>query len=258
MATVWDDDDTSKSDHNIEEKTWNCLCVVKPNDETFDTNDNVRTKTNAVHMKRDTLTSECARSLLVRSCCDHLHSLHTTSSGSSFARVSSHPCKKWASLFDSELSIPSNFLFSLFIFIFPQLLLLFYFHEVSGRTGYFAKKEMRSTDESYSLTGYDPPFSEQRFFEDVDYDDAALEEMLHNAHRVNVYRFLREGLSVGQSSSVSEWTWRPVVERTGRLVVERGQELNAEHAQIRNFFGPTERANPRQLPGGDWEIRKPD
>ena len=29
---------------------------------------------------------------------------------------------------------------------------------------------------------------------------------------------------------------RPVVERTGRLVVERGQELNTEHAQIRTLL----------------------
>ena len=84
---------------------------------------------------------------------------------------------------------------------------------------------------SQSLT--QPQFSEQRFLEDVDYDDAALEEMLHNAHREHVYHSQREGLSVGQpSSSVSEKTVRPVVERTGRLVVERGQELNTEHAQI--------------------------
>ena len=118
---------------------------------------------------------------------------------------------------------------------------------------YSANKEMGSTDESYSHTGYEPKdyfltetyvefnqesttgqrFPEQRFLEDVDYDDAALEEMLYNAHREHVYHSQREGLSVGQSSlSVSERTERPVVERAGRLVVERGQELNTEHAQI--------------------------
>ena len=84
---------------------------------------------------------------------------------------------------------------------------------------------MESYDESYLTTGYEaknydlmetlvesltesltqPQFSEQRFLEDVDYDDAALEEMLHNAHREQVYHSQREGLSVGQSSSsVSE------------------------------------------------------
>ena len=116
---------------------------------------------------------------------------------------------------------------------------------------------MGSTDESYSLTGYEPKdnnltetcvesltesltqpeFPEQRFFEDVDYDDTALEEMLHNAHREHIYHSQREGLSLGQSSSsVSERTERPVVERTRTPVVERGQELNTEHAQIRTLL----------------------
>ena len=54
MATVWVDDDKTKSDYNIKKKTWNCVCVVKPNDKTSDTNDDVTTKTNTVHMKRDT------------------------------------------------------------------------------------------------------------------------------------------------------------------------------------------------------------
>ena len=115
---------------------------------------------------------------------------------------------------------------------------------------------MGSTDESYLRTGYEPKnydlmetyvesltesltkpqFPEQRFLEDVDYDDTALEEMLHNAHRVQVYQSQREGLSVGQSSSVSERTERPVVERTGRPVAASGQELNTEHAQIRTLL----------------------
>ena len=116
---------------------------------------------------------------------------------------------------------------------------------------------MDSTDESYLLTGsepknYDlmetcvesfteslthPQFSEQRFLEDVDYDDTALEDMLREAHREHVYHSQREGLSVGQSSSsVSERTERPVVERTGRLVRQSGQELNVGNAQIRTLL----------------------
>ena len=117
---------------------------------------------------------------------------------------------------------------------------------------------MDSIDESYLLTGYEPEnydlmetyvesfteslthpqFSEQRFLEDVDYDDTALEEMLHNAHRVHVYHFQREGLSVGQSSSssVSERTGRSVGERTGRLVGPSGQELNVGNAQSRTLL----------------------
>ena len=109
---------------------------------------------------------------------------------------------------------------------------------------------MVSTDESFSHTGYEPKdyfltetyvefnqesmteqrLPEQRFLEDVDHDDAALEEMLCNAYRAHVYHSQREGLSVGQSSSsVSERSKRPVVEivtksneRSGRPVVERG------------------------------------
>ena len=93
--------------------------------------------------------------------------------------------------------------------------------------------DVESFTESLTL----PQFCEQRFFEDVDYDDAALEEMLYNAHGEHVYHSQREGLSVGQSSSsVSERTGRPVVERTGRPVVERGLELNTEHAQIRTLL----------------------
>ena len=91
---------------------------------------------------------------------------------------------------------------------------------------------MGSTDESYSNTGYEPKdyylmetyveslteslteqqFPEQRFLEDVDYDDAALEEMLFNAYREQGYHSQREGLSVGQSSSsVSDRTRDPML-----------------------------------------------
>ena len=67
----------------------------------------------------------------------------------------------------------------------------------------------------------------------VEYDDTALEDMLHNAHRVHVYHSQREGLSVGQSSSsVSERTGRPVEERSGRPDMVSCQELNVENAQI--------------------------
>ena len=123
---------------------------------------------------------------------------------------------------------------------------------------------MGSTDESFSNTSYEPKdyfltetyvesltesmteqrFPEQRFLEDVDYDDAAIGEMLFNAYREQVYHSQRESLSVGQSSSsVSDRSGQPVVEivakthdRSGQPVVERGQELNTEHAQIRTLL----------------------
>ena len=66
------------------------------------------------------------------------------------------------------------------------------------------------------------------------------------------------------SSSVSDRWGQPVVEIVAKSfdssvqpVVERGQELNTEHAQIRTFFGPTEGANPRRLSGGNQETRIP-
>ena len=71
--------------------------------------------------------------------------------------------------------------------------------------------------------------TQQRFLEDVDYDDAAIGEMLFNAYREQVYHSKREGLSVGQSSS-------SVSDRSGQPVVERSQELNTEHAQIRTLL----------------------
>ena len=71
----------------------------------------------------------------------------------------------------------------------------------------------------------------------MEYDDTALEDMLHNAHRVHVYHSQREGLSVGQSSSsVSERTGRSVGERAGRLVRPSGQELNVGNSQIRTLL----------------------
>ena len=73
--------------------------------------------------------------------------------------------------------------------------------------------------------------------------------MLREAHRVHVYHSQREGLSVGQSSSVSE--------RTGRLVGEPvesiGQELNVANAQIRTLL---DRQKERILAECRAEIKK--
>ena len=46
---------------------------------------------------------------------------------------------------------------------------------------------METYVESLTESLTEQQFSEQRFLEDVDYDDTALEEMLHNAHREQVY-----------------------------------------------------------------------
>ena len=91
--------------------------------------------------------------------------------------------------------------------------------------------------ESYTESLTHPQFSEQGFLEDVDCDDTALEEMLHNAHRVHIYHSQREDLSVGQSSSsVSERKGRSVGERTERPVRPSGQEQNVGNAQIRTLL----------------------
>ena len=98
-------------------------------------------------------------------------------------------------------------------------------------------KEMGSTDESFSNTGYEPKdyfltetyvefnqesiteqrFPEQRFPEDMDYDDAAIGQMLFNAYRRQAVHSEGEGLSVGQSSSsMSDRTGQPVVETVAK------------------------------------------
>ena len=113
---------------------------------------------------------------------------------------------------------------------------------------------MDSTDEFFSVsTGYEPKaydfnetsvepymqlldsppfFSDKVSSADPDYDDAALEDMLHQAHRAQAYHSLREDLSVSlSSSSVSDRTERPVGDRAGRPAEQRNQE-----AQIRTLL----------------------
>ena len=108
-------------------------------------------------------------------------------------------------------------------------------------------------------------FPEQRFLEDVDHDDAAIGEMLFNACREQVYHSQREkkALSVCQSSSsssVSDRSGQSVVEivskshdRSRQPVVERGQELHAEHAQIRTHL---DRQRAQILADCQAEIRR--
>ena len=77
-----------------------------------------------------------------------------------------------------------------------------------------------------------PLFSDKVSSADADYDDAALEGMLREAHRVHSHHSLREDLSVSlSSSSMSDRTVRPVGDRTGRPVEQRNQE-----AQIRTLL----------------------
>ena len=72
-----------------------------------------------------------------------------------------------------------------------------------------------------------PPFSDKVSSADADYDDAALEGMLHEAYRVHSHHSLREDLSVSlSSSSMSDRTGRPVGDRTRRPVEQRNQEAH--------------------------------
>ena len=61
-----------------------------------------------------------------------------------------------------------------------------------------------------------PFFSDKGFPEDAEYDDATLEGMLREGHRVHSHHSQREDFSVGLSSS-------SVSERTGRLVGEESE-----------------------------------
>ena len=105
---------------------------------------------------------------------------------------------------------------------------------------------MGPTDESFTNTSYVPNnyfltetyvesltesttgqrFPEQRFLEDVDYDDAR--GMLFNAHREQVYHSQREGLSVGQSSSVSERSGNPLSKEWQKGTTDRDDPLSKE------------------------------
>ena len=77
-----------------------------------------------------------------------------------------------------------------------------------------------------------PLFSDKVSSADADYDDAALEGMLREAHRVQSPPSLREDLSVSlSSSSMSDTTGRPVGDRAGRPAEQSSQE-----AQIRTLL----------------------
>ena len=112
---------------------------------------------------------------------------------------------------------------------------------------------MDSTDEFSLSTGYEPKayefyetsvepymqlldspplFSDKVSSADPDYDDATLEDMLHQAHRAQANHSLREDLSVSlSSSSMSDRTGRPVGDRPGRPSEHRNSE-----AQIRTLL----------------------
>ena len=105
---------------------------------------------------------------------------------------------------------------------------------------------MGSNDKNFSFTGYEPKdyfiteahvefnqesVTEQRFPEDVDYDDAAIGQMLFDAHRGQVDHSKREGLSSGHEI----------------------QRQNSENEQIRTLL---DRQREQILADCQAEIRK--
>ena len=160
------------------------------------------------------------------------------------------------SLFDLTI----NFTFLLFIiFSFQHFLLLFTFLEVS-RLQQPCALPLRSwgpRTTSFSSTGYEPndyfltetyvefnqeSVTEQRFPEDLDFDDTVIGQTLFNAYRRRVDHSEGEGLSSGLSSSSMSH------DRTGQPVVERDkshesrceiQRQNSENEQIRILCGPS-------------------
>ena len=145
---------------------------------------------------------------------------------------------------------------------------------ISSITVYSAIKEMGSTDESFSHTGHEPkdcffsetfaefnqepvteqPFPEQRFSVDMDYDDAAIGQMLFNAYRRQVDHSEREGLSSGLSSSLMSLgrVEQPVV-NSDKCHDRTGQPGLEGHEQIRTLLG---RQQKQILAKCQAEIRK--
>ena len=133
------------------------------------------------------------------------------------------------------------------------------------------KESMDSFDETYSNTGYEPnaydfketsvesytelltspPFlSDKGFPEDAEYDDAALECMLREAHRVHSHHSQREDLSVSLSSSVSD--------STGPLVGDtavRPAEQSCQDAQIRTLLDKLKERILAEVPGRNQQTR---
>ena len=72
-----------------------------------------------------------------------------------------------------------------------------------------------------------PLFSNRVSSADPDYDDATLEDMLHQVHRAQAYHSQREDLSVSlSSSSMSDRTGRPVGDRPGQPGEHRSSEAH--------------------------------
>ena len=195
------------------------------------------------HLQPHPLT--VVRILSGRLSCLHLHThMHLGSSLSLSCHLHGHPCV--CGLF--TLILPFYFLLCL-----PPLFLFLNNMKSVVNLHNFCNESVDSADEFSLSTGYEPKAHD--FYEtlvepyvqlldsppllsnkvssaDPDYDEATLEDMLHQAHRAQAYHSLREDLSVSlSSSSMSDRTGRPFGDRPERLGEHRSSE-----AQIRTLL----------------------
>ena len=97
--------------------------------------------------------------------------------------------------------------------------------EISVSTGYEPKAydfNETSVEPYMQLLDSPPLFSDKVSSADADYDDATLEDMLHQAHRAQACHSLREDLSVSLSSSSVP------IERGDPLEIDRGDPVSTE------------------------------
>ena len=149
---------------------------------------------------------------------------------------------------------------ALLLALLPPLFIFLTYMKSMANLQNSAKEGVDSTDEPFLPTGYEPKAHD--FYEttvepyvqllnspallsntaptaDPDYDDATLEDLLHQAQRAQAYHPVREDLSVSlSSSSMSDITGRPVGDRPGRL----GEHQSSE-AQIRTLLDDQKELN---------------
>ena len=170
--------------------------------------------------------------------------MHFGSSLSLSCHLHGHP--RACGLF--TLILPFYFL----LYLLPLFLFLNYLKSVVN-LHHSCNESMDSTDEFSRTTGYEPKahdfyetlvdpyvqlldspplFSNKVSSANPDYDDATLEDLLHQVHRTQTYHSLQEDLSINlSSSSMSDRTRRLVGDRPGRLGEHRSSE-----AQIRTLL----------------------
>ena len=114
---------------------------------------------------------------------------------------------------------------------------------------------MVSNDESFSHTGHEPSnyfltetyvesltesttgqrFPEQRFLEDVDYDDATIGEMLFNAHREQVYHSREKTCLLVSRRPCPRDRGNPLSKEWQKAMTDRGNPLSKEVKRRHEF-----------------------